>query len=68
MLSRVTWEGGDLLEKELNTYLVRSAGRCFGMSLMSSGFRHGLQRRTETRSLESRPGISDGRSKHRSLL
>ena len=31
------------------------------------GFRHGLQR-TETRGLESRPGMSDGRPRYRSSL
>ena len=38
MTSRVKWKGGDLGEKELSTYLVRSAGRWFGMSWMTSGF------------------------------
>ena len=55
------------MEKESSTYLMRSAGRCFGVSWMSSGFRHDLQRRRETRGMEARPGISDGRSRYRNL-
>ena len=68
MSSRVTRKGGDLVENEWSTYLVKSAGRCFGISRIPSRFRHGFQQTTETGGLESRPGMSDGRSKDRSLL
>ena len=53
--------------KELSTYFVRSDGSCLGMSVVSSGARQGLQRSTETRRLESRPGRLEGMSRKRSL-
>ena len=56
----MTWYGGDLVEEEIGS----EAGRqVLGMSSVSLGFRQGLHRMTETRRLESRPGMSDGRSR-----
>jgi len=46
---------------------VRPAGRYRGRSELSCGFRHGLQRTTDTRRLESLPGASGGRSNRSSL-
>ena len=53
--SRVKWKVGDLMEKELTTYCVRSDDSYMRMSSVSSVFRQGLQRSTKTQPLESRP-------------
>ena len=63
----MTWKGGNFVEKELSTYSIRSAGRCLERSSMSPRFRQGLQPRTEARSLDSGPGMSEERSNYRSL-
>ena len=62
------WYGGDFLEKLLSTYCVNPAGKYFGMSPWSWGLVEGLQRCTETRRRASAPGMSELRSKYRSLV
>ena len=57
---------GDLEAKPVRTYVVRSAGRCLGIVLVSSGLWQGLYRLTDTRGLESLPGRSEGGSEGRS--
>ena len=59
--------GRDLAAEAVRTYVVRSAGSCLGMSLVSSRLWQGLHRLTQTRGLEFRPGRSEGRSRESSL-
>ena len=63
----MTWYGGDISEKLLSIYCVNLARNYFGMSPWSWGLARGLQRGTETHQRVSAPGISEGRSKYRSL-
>lgn len=41
-MSKVTWKGGDLVEKEWSTHCVRPDGRYLDMLGVSLGFRQGL--------------------------
>ena len=63
----MTWYEGAFLGKMLSTCGVNLAGKYFGMSPRPWGLAQGLQRRDDMRRRASAPGISEGRSKRRSL-
>ena len=65
VLSDVVW--GRFPGEIVEYMCVNPAEKYFGMSPWSWGLAQGLQRCTETRRRASAPGMSEGRSKYRSL-